>query len=73
MLSDQGKSTPDAETCKQAYISPSTNRTDMGRSLLKWFLKDGKIRGVDADGQIYIHTIDPELVKRFIARLRTSL
>ena len=42
------------------------DRRDMGTTLLKWFLKDGKIRGVDGDGQIYAHTVDGDLVGRFI-------
>ena len=28
---------PDAETCSQDYLSPSTKRFDMGLSLLKWW------------------------------------
>jgi anaerobic magnesium-protoporphyrin IX monomethyl ester cyclase len=71
MLSDQGIPIPDAESCSQAHIPSSTNRIDMGRLLLQWFLKDGNIRGVDGKGQIYVHAADLELVQRFIARLRS--
>jgi hypothetical protein len=71
MLSDQGIPIPDAESCSQAHIPSSTNRIDMGRTLLKWFLKDGNIRGVDGKGQIYVHAADVELVQRFIAGLRS--
>jgi len=71
MLTDQGISIPPPEACKQEYISPSTHRLDMGRTLLKWFLKDGKIRGVDGSGRVYVHAADVELVQRFIAGLRS--
>ncbi len=66
MMTDQGIPIPDAETCNQSYISPSVDRLAMGHMLLKWFLKDGKIRGVTADGQIYCHATDPKLVEGFI-------
>jgi len=69
MMVDKGAPIPKAETCKQNYISPSTNRVDMGRTLLKWFFKDGNIRGVNGNGQVYIHAGDLELTNRFIRRL----
>ena len=50
MITDHGIPIPDAETCHQSHISPSMDRLAMGRMLLKWFFKDGKIRGVDDDG-----------------------
>ena len=70
MLIELGISIPEAETCGQTYISPSTERLETGRMLLKWFFKDGNIRGVDADGQIYIHTAAKELVEKFISEIR---
>jgi len=69
MMTDKGALIPKAKTCTQDHISPSTNRVDMGRSLLKWFLEDGKIRGVDSDGKIYTHVVDPSLTNRLIRRL----
>ena len=69
MIADQGIPIPDAEACNQAHIPLSIDRLDMGRMLLKWFFKDGKIRGVDGEGQIYTHLSDLDLVKRFIEGL----
>ena len=72
MLNDQGIPLPEAEPCRQTHIAQSTNRFDVGIDLLAWFLKDGKIRGVDGDGHVYNHVADQELVNRFIAGLFKS-
>ena len=66
LLTDQGLSLPNAEACSQTHISPSMDRLEMGRMLLKWFLKDGNIQGVDDNGNVYTHAVAEELVERFI-------
>ncbi len=40
-----------------------------GRELLQGFLHDGKIRGVDRQGRIFVHRADEELAQRFRAGL----
>ena len=44
----------------------------MGHMLLKWFLKDGKIRGVDNNGNVYTHAVAEELVERFIEEMHVG-
>ena len=70
MMADQGVPIPGAKACNQAHISPSTNRIDMGRLLLQWFLRDGKIRGVDGIGRMYAHAVAEDLVELFIGKLQ---
>jgi len=46
------------------------DRMETGIKLLQMFLKDGKIRGITPDGDIFEHRISSELSKKFIQRLK---
>lgn len=46
------------------------DRVSIGRQLISAFLYDGVIRGVDADGNVYPHTTDLSLTRRFINECR---
>jgi radical SAM superfamily enzyme YgiQ (UPF0313 family) len=48
-----------------------TDRRIAGMQLLKFFLYDGKIRGINPRGQVYEHTISVELSKKFLAGLKS--
>jgi hypothetical protein len=37
----------------------------MGETIVAAFLKDGEIRGVDEDGEVYLHVVDRTLTHRF--------
>jgi radical SAM superfamily enzyme YgiQ (UPF0313 family) len=45
-------------------LNPSDRRT-AGVQLLRWFLADGQIRGVDSDGGVYRHKTSMELTRIF--------
>ncbi len=45
------------------------NRDTISENLLTWFLYDAKIRGMDKDGQVYIHKTDPALCKKFATKI----
>ena len=47
-------------------VNPDADRRSLGRTLLAAFLKDGGIRGVDADGSVYEHRVAPTLCRRFL-------
>ncbi|WDP88732.1 MAG: B12-binding domain-containing radical SAM protein [Desulfobacter sp.] len=49
-----------------------SDRHDAGKTLIKWFLNDGIIRGVDREGRAYAHTTDRQLTRQFLERIRTS-
>ncbi len=51
-------------------IKPS-NRQTISKKLLQYFLYDGKIRGVNSDGRIYSHLIDPDLTRQFRKKIKT--
>ena len=46
------------------------DRMETGIKLLQMFLKDGKIRGITPEGDVFEHRISSELSKKFIQRLR---
>lgn len=48
-----------------------SNRQALSKTLVQWFLKDGIIRGVDANGQIYTHTADTVLAQQFCKKIKT--
>jgi hypothetical protein len=52
-------------------IEITLDRIETGKRLLQSFLYDGKIRGVDTDGNIYEQNIDVALAKEFIERLKS--
>jgi hypothetical protein len=49
----------------------SGSRYDNGHRLVRWFLKDGIIRGVQKDGKIIAHPTDMCLTRAFIKGLET--
>ena len=51
-------------------IVESTDRLEISKKLLQYFLYDGKIRGVNSDGKIYSHIIDIDLTLQFIKQLK---
>lgn len=50
-------------------LSGETNRQEIGRLLLAAFLKDGRIRGVTPQGEVYAHRISTTLTRLFLDRL----
>ena len=54
----------------RAAVQQTHTRIQVGRKLLKMFLKDGKIRGMTPDGQIFEHNISIPLTRRFIQKLK---
>jgi hypothetical protein len=49
----------------------SGSRFDNGHRLVRWFLNDGIIRGVQKDGKIVAHSTDTRLTRAFIRGLET--
>ncbi len=64
---------PEPVKCCQNSIDPGIDRKNAGILLVSWFLDDGIIRGIDKNGDIYHHAIDPLLTKRFTDRIKTQL
>jgi radical SAM superfamily enzyme YgiQ (UPF0313 family) len=50
-------------------LDPNLDREAVGDTLLAWFLCDAGIRGVDHDGQVYVHQTDPDLCRAFVSAL----
>jgi radical SAM superfamily enzyme YgiQ (UPF0313 family) len=67
-LIDCGLGIPAPARVDSAGLDPA-DRTETGRRLLSWFLKDGGIRGVTPEGEIYDHRLSPHLIRRFLAGL----
>jgi hypothetical protein len=57
---------PHADT----LIDPDLDREKVSDRLVQWFLNDGNIRGVDQEGQLYVHKTDPDLCRAFAANMR---
>jgi hypothetical protein len=51
-------------------IDPKADRMTVGRRLLAAFLQNGIIYGMDTDGSVYRHAIDPSLTRRFLSACR---
>jgi anaerobic magnesium-protoporphyrin IX monomethyl ester cyclase len=51
---------------------PRTDRITIGRQLLAAFFRDGNIYGIDADGWLYSHCIDPALAHAFLKGLNSA-
>ncbi len=69
-LADQGIAVPFPSLFTENDITDLHDRRETGRQLLRWFLYDGKIRGVTPDGEIFEHRISTKLAKIFIERLK---
>jgi radical SAM superfamily enzyme YgiQ (UPF0313 family) len=69
-LLDKGFSIP-TPLPAEARIENTHDRIEIGQRLLQYFLYDGKIRGVNKDGNIFEHLIDVPLEKAFVERLKS--
>lgn len=64
---DDGLALPSpAAAPRKMAMAAVTDRGAVGRMLLAAFLKDGMIRGLDADGEVYHHQVDMRLTRAFI-------
>ncbi len=70
-LKDTTGNIPLPEPFCDSKIDLSFDRQTASQKLLQWFLQDGKIRGIDAGGNIYTHTADSGLTQQFIERIKT--
>jgi hypothetical protein len=68
-LIDSGTEVPPPEPAT-AVIQNTADRRAAGKKLLQFFLYDGRIRGVNARGDVHEHDTALELSKKFIANLR---
>jgi len=68
-LIDNRHSIPEPSRCQGMDIS-GTDRLENGKKLLKFFLYDGKIRGINRRGDIYEHIICGETAGDFLERLK---
>ncbi len=62
LLSEQSK---DAE-------ARDRKRADLGRGLLRAFFRDGSIRGITPDGEVFSHRISTKLTERFLVGMKHS-
>jgi anaerobic magnesium-protoporphyrin IX monomethyl ester cyclase len=69
---DQGLALPPPQPppVVSAVSDQCSDRNSISENLLTWFLYDAKIRGMDKDGQMYIHKTDPALCSTFIKAIR---
>ncbi len=65
-LIDCGESMP-LPAKAPATIDPETDRMAIGKRLLAAFVRDGTICGLDPEGRVYRHTIDPSLTRQFLS------
>jgi radical SAM superfamily enzyme YgiQ (UPF0313 family) len=71
-LIDSGSHTPAAQPYRQEKHLDPDNRLQVGRQLLKWFLNDGKIRGVRPDGKVFVHNTSDRVTQAFLRGLGTN-
>jgi len=69
-LLDQGAGLPEPQDFKAGVTLNPEDRRAVGVQLLRWFLSDGQIRGVDSRGKIYRHNISTALTHMFLNGLR---
>ena len=62
---------PDPVPFSHRQTPLSSSRENLSKTLLQWFLYDGKIRGVQKDGKIYTHLANTVLTQQFIKRIKT--
>ncbi len=67
-LVDRGEGLPQPGAPEKLAALPES-RMEAGRALLAGFLYDGLIRGIDSDGNLYIHHTDSKLCNMFLDRL----
>jgi hypothetical protein len=68
-LKDTQGGLPKPEPFSDTLPALSSDRQSLSRTLLQWFLQDGKIRGVHPDRTIYTHLTDSDLTQQFIERI----
>jgi anaerobic magnesium-protoporphyrin IX monomethyl ester cyclase len=68
-LIDSGLPLPDPAPATEC-LADLNNRQEAGIKLLQFFLHDGRIRGVNCDGEVFEHEIDLELSKKLLAKLK---
>jgi hypothetical protein len=68
-LIDEGRSLPQPSSFPGVGRIEVNERRDMGIALLQWFLKDGVIRGVTPDGEVFEHKASRELSLKFLEGL----
>jgi hypothetical protein len=69
-LLDQGAGLPEPQEFKTGIALNPEDRRAVGVQLLRWFLSDGQIRGVDSRGTVYRHNISIALTRMFLDGLR---
>ena len=67
-LLDTGLSIPNASSANIRIDNPD-NRVEIGQQLIGKFLKDGRIRGISPQGEIYDHLISKSVSREFVAGL----
>lgn len=70
---DQEGVLPRAEACScpcVPFAMDSESRKDISRKLVQWFLHDGRVRGADKKGNVYIHQTDERLCRAFIRQIK---
>jgi radical SAM superfamily enzyme YgiQ (UPF0313 family) len=70
-LVDEGMGLPEPGPCSLEHLPPE-NRRQTGFRLLKAFLRDGKIRGITRQGEIYKHRISHALALAFLEKLNIN-
>jgi len=68
---DRGRRLPAAEQIAEGRLTLA-DREALGRRLLAAFLDDGRLRGVDPDGEVYLHRVDTTLCRAFVRRLAAA-
>jgi hypothetical protein len=69
-LDEEGR-LPSPEDFAHTPHHVSGNRSEIGRQLLRWFLKDGIFRGVSKNGEMVVHPTDMRLSRAFLKGLQT--
>lgn len=70
-LKDGGIKIPESSSLTENRII-TCNRTEAGIKLLKGFLHDGKIRGLDRGGAVYEHSICSETAELFVEGIKQA-
>jgi anaerobic magnesium-protoporphyrin IX monomethyl ester cyclase len=65
-LADSGIQLPAPVPFRSGDLAGITDRTELGKVLLQWFLHDGIIRGVTPQGKVFVHSTAGQLTKRFL-------
>jgi hypothetical protein len=69
-LVDGGEALPAPKPLDGESIEATDDRLALGRRLLAAFLHDGRLRGADAAGNVWVHPCDDGLTERFRRALR---